>query len=239
MYCFLEKETDMNQSDKELFGRMGCRLILLPSGSKLYCPLETPSGGVTYGTLLYGGIKRYRLLSSNNSNRQPRRVGEKIEIMSSSSSADANRKAWLQFGGPLRMYEAIDMGPACILEVSILPSQTYMIPLVDLENNYYLEPKNRENFVDMVSLRFGWGAHFMFQHEEERKQHGYTTEEERHNKSQQRHYNADDNSLKNVIMGFYGKDQNDAVKSGFQSTLGGLDREIDAIGKFVIIVSFM
>jgi hypothetical protein len=37
--------------------------------------------------------------------------------------------AWLQFGGPLRVYEAIDMGPSAVIEVTLLPPQAEMPPL--------------------------------------------------------------------------------------------------------------
>lgn len=109
------------QSFISVLKRMGCRLYIMPSGRGLEHPLETPSGGVSCGKLLYGGVQRYRLLGSGGRNRAPRRAGETIEMSTS--------LAWLQFGGPLRVYEAIDMGPSAVIEVTLLPPQAEMPPL--------------------------------------------------------------------------------------------------------------
>ena len=125
-----------------LLNRMGCRLYVLPSGGGLKHPLETPSGGVSYGKLLYGGIRRYRLLGSGGGNRAPRRAGETIETTSTSS-------AWLQFGGPLRVYEGIDMGPSALIDVTLLPAQAKM-PLLDKSGG------------DMFSCRPGWNTSGLF-----------------------------------------------------------------------------
>ena len=64
---------------------------------------------MVYGKLLYGGARRFRILPG----KMARRTGERTAIASASSVADGveeNVKSWLQFGGPERNYEAVDMG---------------------------------------------------------------------------------------------------------------------------------
>mmetsp|Transcript_13122 Transcript_13122/g.38603 ORF Transcript_13122/g.38603 Transcript_13122/m.38603 type:complete len:524 (-) Transcript_13122:135-1706(-) len=136
---------NLSLDKEELLNRMGCRLIVLPSGAALSSPLETPSGGVTYGKLLFGGVTRFRLLPRGSGHRRVyQRAGERKEIMESSGD---NSQSWLQFGGPLRMYEAVDMGPACVLEVTILPVQSSMTPLFN-------ENESSQIFEDMAGFHF-------------------------------------------------------------------------------------
>ena len=68
--------------------RIACHVILLPSGSET-APLSLveTTGAHVYGKLLYGGVKRFRLLTSGGSGgaggvkRTVRRVGEQREVM--------------------------------------------------------------------------------------------------------------------------------------------------------------
>ena len=64
---------------QQFLDRLGCRLILLPSGGELRHPLQTPTGGIVYGKLLYGGVKRFRLINNSGSgkNAMPRRAAER------------------------------------------------------------------------------------------------------------------------------------------------------------------
>jgi vesicle-fusing ATPase len=100
---------------EELLRRVALRLHLLPSGSGLASPIRSPPGSMAYGTVLYGGATRFRLLGGG------RRAGERTVVQSKASDAEPG---WLQYGGPGRGYEALDIGPCAVLEVMILPRQT-------------------------------------------------------------------------------------------------------------------
>ncbi len=71
-----------------------------------------------YGKRLDGGMTRYRRLISSNSRRPPRKAGERTDIK---VTAADNIPAWIQYGGAERMYEAVDMGPAAVFEMILLP----------------------------------------------------------------------------------------------------------------------
>lgn len=131
-----DQDEGLGVSKAELLSRIGCRMYILPSGATL-SPLETPSGGVAYGKLLFGGVRRHRLLGSSSSTKPPRKVGEKLELSLDSS--------WMQYGGPLRVYSAVDMGPCALVELSVLPPQTEM-----------------PDSIDMFTNSFGWDPHGMF-----------------------------------------------------------------------------
>ena len=81
--------------------RLGCRLILLPSGQPLRGGLYEPPGSLTFGKLLYGGVARYRLVPSsarggvNGRPQPPRRAGERT---ARKASAAENVPSWLQYG---------------------------------------------------------------------------------------------------------------------------------------------
>ena len=52
------------QSQADFLSRIGCRLILLPSGQPLKDTIKSPPGAMAYGKLLYGGVTRYRILGA-------------------------------------------------------------------------------------------------------------------------------------------------------------------------------
>jgi len=92
--------------------RISLRVMLLPSGAELPQPLRTPPGAMAYGKLLYGGVTRYRMIGSSKSKR---RAGERSLVY------DTSIKSWLQYGGPERNYQAIDMGPCALVELILTP----------------------------------------------------------------------------------------------------------------------
>ena len=111
------------QSRTDFLSRIGCRLILLPSGQSLRDNIQTAPGAMVYGKLLYGGVTRYRLIGGGGT-RPPRRAGERTTIMplpDENGGTPPCSKGWLQYGGPDRNYDAIDMGPCGLMEVTILP----------------------------------------------------------------------------------------------------------------------
>ena len=109
---------------EELFERIGLRLITLPSGKALQDTIRTPPGAMVYGKLLYGGAKRYRILPG----KARRKTGERTAIKTRESE---NVRAWLQYGGPERNYEAVDMGPCGIMELVILPKGLRMTSIFE------------------------------------------------------------------------------------------------------------
>ena len=94
--------TLLGMTRKAFLERMGCRLILLPSGASLSDSLVEATGGMIYGKLLYGGVTRYRLIQSSTSSRTARRAGERTEVK---SSLQDNIPSWIQYGGSERLYE--------------------------------------------------------------------------------------------------------------------------------------
>ena len=117
--------TDDLNSNEEFLDRLGCHLILLPSGTSLSSPLREPPATISYGTVLYGGVTRYRQVSTSSSSGI-RRAGERTVIANDEEPSEQN--AFVQYGGADRMYEALDMGAAAILEVTLLPpGQSYSL----------------------------------------------------------------------------------------------------------------
>jgi vesicle-fusing ATPase len=134
---------------RQVLPRVGCRIILLPSGAELNAPLLEPTASLILGKLLFGGATRYRRLyassSSSSTNAEsssssmkapPRKVGIRTEVMTKPSSSipsggstngdsasppPPSPPSWCMFGGLERMYEAVDMGGCAILEVVVLP----------------------------------------------------------------------------------------------------------------------
>jgi vesicle-fusing ATPase len=135
---------------RQVLPRLGCRIILLPSGAELNAPLVEPTASLILGKLLFGGATRYRRLyasssSSSSSNAEssgspgvkapPRKVGIRTEVMTKPSSSimsggstkgdiappPPSPPSWCMFGGLERMYEAVDMGGCAVLEVVVLP----------------------------------------------------------------------------------------------------------------------
>jgi hypothetical protein len=113
----LSSQSDSGTQDQgtelSLLSRIACRMIVLPSGSCLPSNLTTPPGGMIFGLVLRGGVTRYRLLGTRK-----RRAGERREVAPSSHST---APSWLQYGGPERNYDAVDMGVCVLMEFILLP----------------------------------------------------------------------------------------------------------------------
>ena len=141
------------QSRADFLSRIGCRMVLLPSGKSLRDNIQTPPGAMVYGKLLYGGVTRYRIIggAGNNGGRPPRRAGERTTIMplkeGNKDAPPPASKAWLQYGGPDRNYNAVDMGPGGLMEILILPKDL-KLGLLSARESSALEP---EPYVKMVS----------------------------------------------------------------------------------------
>jgi len=186
--------------------RLGCRLVLLPSGSPLKTPLVEPPASLIFGKLLYGGVSRYRLLESSNSNRPPRRAGERTDVK---ANLGDNVPVWVQYGGPNRMYEAVDMGPAAVLEVMLLPAGKQVPSITDVIGG------------DMAISRINWSPEKMF---------GLLQKDEKDRPDE-----LDDVlSGSNIPMTLSGKERNEAFATDFQSSVGGLGPQIDSIVRRVL-----
>ena len=126
---------DRIDSDHESFlRRVGCRLIALPSGETLSTNLQTPPGAMVYGKLLMGGVTRYRLIGSSRTNAAPRakrRAGERQLI---ATGDNVVVPSWLQYGGPERNYQAVDMGFCLLMEFTLLPKGLEQPLLVDIDD---------------------------------------------------------------------------------------------------------
>lgn len=132
-----------NVSEFDFFQRIGMRLIYLPSGRTLARPLQSAPGAMVYGTLFMGGVTRFRLIGTASGGK--RRAGERTVIFPATAANDAKKKprpanpstgdaanetmSWLQYGGPERNYQAIDMGPCLLLEILLLPTGLEVPPL--------------------------------------------------------------------------------------------------------------
>jgi len=200
-------ETDYATMPKQFLSRLGCRLVVLPSGAPLDSALTEAPGSMIYGKLLFGGISRYRLLTSTGGSRPPRRTGERTEVK---PSAQDDTPVWIQYGGSDRMYEAVDMGPAAVLEVIIMPRGQ------ELSHNDMGE--------NMVVGSIPWKPQQMFD---------FVKSPNDTDNSQNR--NSDDNLIRGYTpISLSGKERNEAFQSDFQSAVGGLQPQIDAIVRRVL-----
>mmetsp|Transcript_40621 Transcript_40621/g.73261 ORF Transcript_40621/g.73261 Transcript_40621/m.73261 type:complete len:781 (+) Transcript_40621:39-2381(+) len=240
--------TKMQQLRTDFLNRLQCQLILLPSGQSMQGGLFEPSGSLTFGKLLYGGVTRYRILpsssgsgggtttngandSSNAPSRPPRRAGERTERKTSKFE---HIPTWIQYGGTERRYDAVDMGPAMVLEWSLLPKiqgggTSAAVNGDDAkENDSQLQTaaqmKNRVRG-DMMLQRLAWSPQNMFR---------YVNDDTEQSGSKQ---NGEANGLSldyTTPMTLQGKDRNDAFASDFRTRVGGLGSQIDSIVRRVL-----
>jgi vesicle-fusing ATPase len=199
---------DLIQYGREEFvSRLGCRIILLPSGTSLSSPLLEPPASMIYGKLLYGGMTRYRRLISSNSRRPPRKAGERTDIK---VTAADNIPAWIQYGGAERMYEAVDMGPAAVFEMILLPrGQSF---------------PEKTTGADMVVHNLLWKPQDIFG----------IIEDTNANSNTPAITDQIDFVKGYTPMSQSGKNRNDAFESDFKTSVGGLQKQIDAIVRRVL-----
>jgi hypothetical protein len=220
-----ESNSKMQQQRTEFLNRLQCQLILLPSGQGMQGGLFEQAGSLIYGKLLYGGVTRYRILrssskSSSDSNappKPPRKTGERTERKTSKYE---NIPCWVQYGGTERHYEAVDMGPAMILEWSLSPK----IQGVNINSNPNdaLQKKVRG---DMMLHRLAWSPQNMF---------CYITDETTDSSSETSGGSGTALLDLNAPMTLQGKERNDAFASDFRSRVGGLGPQIDSIVRRVL-----
>ena len=204
--------TDYGNEPSDFLSRLGCRLVILPSGAPLDSTLTEAPASMIYGKLLFGGVSRYRLLTSTGGNRPPRRTGERTEVK---PSAKDDTPVWIQYGGTPRMYESVDMGPAAVLEVVVMPRGQ---ELMSARNSRKRSSSLMSN--NMVVQSIVWKPQQMF---------SFIQQQE----------TGDNNGEADLIRGYTpvslsGKERNEAFQSDFQSTVGGLQPQIDAIVRRVL-----
>jgi vesicle-fusing ATPase len=181
-----------------MLGRIGLRIIILPSGKELSSPISTPAGALSFGKLLYGGVTRYRMIGGG---RNKRKAGERTEIYSPQT------KSWLQYGGPIRTYQAVDMGPCALVEMTMLP-KGLLIPALEEE---YGE--------QMTVTKFPWDPEAIFD---------FTRDIDMiiMNQSMVNHQTKDSN----VTTSNYAEN----VESSLQLKVGGLSKQVEEIVRRVI-----
>ena len=254
----MSSDTNLDLIDQtsrtQFLNRIICRLILLPSGMALSEPLWEPPASLVYGKLLYGGVSRYRQLvstsTSSTTTRKVRRAGERTEIKSTKSTT------WIQYGGTQRMYEGVDIGPACLLEVVLLPpgvaaaaARASIASPTMRSSNYSPSRRNTENSnnnvddndddrtptdenavrqdADMTISNFGWSPQDIFEMVD--------TYGEDNDKVRSQNNNKDGGNIYDFTpISQSGKDRNDAFENEFRTAVGGLQPQIDAIVRRVL-----
>ena len=193
---------------EKYISRIGCHVILLPSGAET-APLSLveSTGAHIYGKLLYGGVNRFRLLTSG---KTVRRVGEKRESI---SAGELSHPSWVQLGGLERKYEALDIGPAAVLEIILLPREWQDLPTVF--DRSIVTGQARTDMV-LSSAAYGWDPSIML---------NLLSEDERVNNSL-----VERNKTESGLL----YDSPYPTSSHFQSKVGGLQPQIDAIIRRVL-----
>jgi len=209
-FLFDDDLKNIESTRDELLNRMGLRLITLPSGQTLNHPIRTAAGAMAFGKLLWGGAKRYRLLPSSNRKFQ-RKTGERVAMQ---SSIRENVKSWMQFGGPERNYEAIDMGPCAILEVFILPKG------LTLKSAHEEDEENDGGHMTLSQL--GWDLKSILQFYDASKY------DDGNNNNSSMEENDDE------LLNLGGKERNDLLQEYFTESVGGLQPQIEAIVRRVL-----
>ena len=209
---------NIDETRHDFLSRVQCRLFLVPSGTALPCPLIEPPATLVFGKLLYGGITRYRLLgtsrsesSSSTQQQSQRRVGVRTDVK---PTLDDKVPTWIMYGGSDRMYQSVDMGPAALLEVILYPRGQGKMKQHFISSS----PYNNNNCNDktvMQLLGITWKPQFMFDYQPVES-------------------TATKTMPAPVTILPSGQSRNNAFRDGMQSTVGGLQSQIDTIVRRVL-----
>lgn len=215
---------------EDLLQRMGLRLITLPSGSSLTEPIRTPAGAMAFGKLIYGGCNRYRILPG----KYQRRTGERETVK---VNMEDNIACWMQFGGPERNYEGLDIGPCAILEVIILPQGLKLRHAFKEDGDGGIGgssggQQQAENHMTMAQI--GWKPDKMFQFYDDmmKKKKNRKNIEMRNNNNDMN--NNGDGGDKDELLTLTGKERNDFLEDSFTDAVGGLRPQISSIVRRVL-----
>eukprot|EP00557_Chaetoceros_sp_GSL56_P010302 CAMPEP_0176477680 /NCGR_PEP_ID=MMETSP0200_2-20121128/764_1 /TAXON_ID=947934 /ORGANISM="Chaetoceros sp., Strain GSL56" /LENGTH=333 /DNA_ID=CAMNT_0017873531 /DNA_START=530 /DNA_END=1528 /DNA_ORIENTATION=- len=220
-----EDLVSLGTSRKAFLGRISCKLILLPSGTELRHAMVESTGTIVFGKLLYGGVSRYRLLGSSTSNRPPRRVGEQTCIKGTKND---NAPSWVQFGGTERKYQAVDMGPCAVLEISLSGKKEEGIVLEDVDSSVHTLGSGVGGKEEMKLSRIHWDPMKMFVYVENENN------VQANNGNSLSATGEKDALMGNLAMNLGGKKRNEAFTSDFKSAVGGLNQQIDVIVRRVL-----
>jgi hypothetical protein len=215
----------LEQDAGDFLQRLACRIVLLPSGTALSSPLVETSSSLIYGKLLYGGVTRSGLLQrqqGQGQSQQQQLVGERQAVK---TSVKDNVEAWTMFGGPPRMYQALDMGPAAVLEVVLVPRGTSV--QTDISSSLTSGLSN-QNMILTGGASTLWTPQKMFAHYQP---FDATIAAEVENAADSTAVAPTSASAASTL---YGRQRNEAFRSNFQSTVGGLQLQIDAIVRRVL-----
>lgn len=160
---------------------------------------------MAYGKLLFGGVKRFRLLPNGRDGRKRRTS----EILAVKAKANENIPSWIQYGGPDRKYESIDMGTAAVLEIYILPQGKKMTSFA-------------ENSHCMALSKISWHPDKMF---------GFLDKQDE-DRSHNLHSTSATSSSEAVFLS--GAARNEAFMYSFKSKIGGLSMQIESIVRRVL-----
>jgi vesicle-fusing ATPase len=201
----------IEQTHDEFLSRLACRLILLPSGSSLTTNLQTAPGGIVYGKLLYGGVTRYRVIGGAGG--KGRRVGERTMIAQSGQACES----WLQYGGPERNYDAMDMGPCALMEFTILPK--------GLESPLVYEEKG---LTEMTIAQVQCNPDLLFHLPEEADNNIKANQTTIQSTSTTESTMETDSLLASEM------DYIEGLETSFTNVVGGLEKEVEAIVRRVL-----
>jgi hypothetical protein len=211
---------EIDSSREEFLQRIGCRLMLLPSGASFVNNLRAPPGSMIYGKLLLGGVTRFRMIGSQ---RSKRRAGARTLI---TSPQTRRTPSWLQYGGPERNYEAIDAGPCAFMEVLILPKGlTLPLLMESKDNNAKISLDISEHTMEMTIAQMKWNIHEMLELVSGEEDEDLLTDESQDSST------TNNISQSSLLMG---KDYVDHLESAFTVSVGGLQPQIDSIVRRVL-----
>ena len=188
----------VEQTSDDFLSRIACRILLMPSGSSLQNNLRTAPGAMVYGKMLYGGATRYRVIGSST---RKRKAGERTAIATTGEAMDS----WLQYGGPERNYDAVDMGPCALVEITILPKGLSLPTMKeDGENS------------EMSAVQVQCEPDLLFQFPKEAVNEGIS------GKKSEAHLEVSES------------DHLEGLEYTFTAVLGGLEKEIESIVRRVL-----
>lgn len=211
-----ETLAQVDQTEEAFLSRIACRIVVLPSGGSLLNNLRTAPGAMVYGKQLFGGATRYRMIGS--STRQ-RKAGERTVLASPGESVDA----WLQYGGPERNYDAVDMGPCALMELTIVP-KGLTVPTFD--EMTLVDNGTGDSKPEMIIMQSQCNPQYMFEFPSD----SASLVQDQTTGGQEGDILQDPNDSSTISEVEY----LDTLESTFTTVLGGLGKQIEAIIRRVL-----
>ena len=152
-----------------------------------------------------------------------RRAGESREVLVRNNQQQSQKQShpsWVQLGGLERRYEAVDMGPAAVLELTLLPRLWQDLPTI-FDKSVLRGDAGGD--MTMSDAALGWDPSTMLQ---------LLTQEE--DGTTKESTSADGSSEEGVFQSLEGHERNNALNDALTSRVGGLQPQIDAIVRRVL-----